>query len=528
MDLIINSGTFTVPYQYRIMPGSSVTVNQGATLSLDGELQITDGWEQLPMSNKRYPTSAQMKSNGFSQSGSLIVNGTFNINSGSKFAGIIQTTQPDNAVVNINSSASLGGTFSTGTENSTVSYSLAPRLSLEGTLTDLTAGTSYYGYSTDTWNLPSYTMNVNGTSQTIAINQSMNGEFSLHKYIITNVSEPTCTQDGNTGDLYCTVCNQIIKAGTVIPATGHTCTLINAAEATCTQDGYTGDSYCSKCSQIVETGTVIPAAGHTCGEASFTWARTSVEEGWNVSAQKTCSVCHETLTAVSVTTEKTSDTVYTATAVFEDGTENIGTHTVPVLVPADGSDTVVDADRHFVYGLNAGLQTIEGKAEASESECTVVCENEAARIGSGTVIRIYKDGVLENEYQAVIFGDINGDGWYDGTDSVLAACINEGILTENQIGAAAYLASDCNHDGETNETDAEILSNAGLLLSGIDQSASEPELVTSSAYCEYISVIDQNPVPSDKETETENAGFFVQLIKRIAVFIKLFFAVICF
>lgn len=32
---------------------------------------------------------------------------------------------------------------------------------------------------------------------------------------------PTCTKDGYTGDTYCTGCNQKIKDGTVIPATGH-------------------------------------------------------------------------------------------------------------------------------------------------------------------------------------------------------------------------------------------------------------------------------------------------------------------
>ena len=32
---------------------------------------------------------------------------------------------------------------------------------------------------------------------------------------------PTCTKDGYTGDTYCNGCNQKIKDGTVIPATGH-------------------------------------------------------------------------------------------------------------------------------------------------------------------------------------------------------------------------------------------------------------------------------------------------------------------
>ena len=115
IDLVIAGGTFSVPYKFRVMPGSCVTVANGATMNVTGQLQIVDGWEQLPMTSKRYPTSAQMKANGFSQAASLIVNGTMNINSGATFVGAVQSTQPENAVVNANTGSVLSGTFTTGT-----------------------------------------------------------------------------------------------------------------------------------------------------------------------------------------------------------------------------------------------------------------------------------------------------------------------------------------------------------------------------------------------------------------------------
>ena len=36
----------------------------------------------------------------------------------------------------------------------------------------------------------------------------------------------------------------------------------NGKEATCTEEGYTGDVYCTDCGQLVAQGEVIPALGH--------------------------------------------------------------------------------------------------------------------------------------------------------------------------------------------------------------------------------------------------------------------------
>lgn len=52
----------------------------------------------------------------------------------------------------------------------------------------------------------------------------------------------------------------------------------NAAEATCTQEGYTGDTYCTECDQITVSGTVIPAKGHSYISV-ITKQPTTAEEG---------------------------------------------------------------------------------------------------------------------------------------------------------------------------------------------------------------------------------------------------------
>ena len=51
-----------------------------------------------------------------------------------------------------------------------------------------------------------------------ALNGNNHGSHGTH---IEGYVAPTCTKDGYTGDTYCNGCNQKIKDGTVIPATGH-------------------------------------------------------------------------------------------------------------------------------------------------------------------------------------------------------------------------------------------------------------------------------------------------------------------
>ena len=185
-DLIVADGTLSVPYKYRFMPGSHCTVCEGATLNLTGELQVVDGWEQPVMSEKRYPTSAQLHENGFSQSGNLIVNGTLVIRSGATFAGIVQCTDDTNAKIIVADDAILSGTFKAGAKsekengsNSSVSYYLSARVYGENGLEDISAGNIYTADSTESWTLESYTMNVIGTETTVEINETLTGSFAV-------------------------------------------------------------------------------------------------------------------------------------------------------------------------------------------------------------------------------------------------------------------------------------------------------------------------------------------------------------
>ena len=117
------------------------------------------------------------------------------------------------------------------------------------------------------------------------------GELDSNNHVNTEVrneTEPTCTKEGYTGDVYCKDCGKLVTKGEIIEPLGHkggeaTCTkkavcevcgeeygeldpdnhanteIRNAIEPTTEKEGYTGDLYCTDCEKLLEEGTLIPA-----------------------------------------------------------------------------------------------------------------------------------------------------------------------------------------------------------------------------------------------------------------------------
>ena len=98
-----------------------------------------------------------------------------------------------------------------------------------------------------------------------------------HTPQLRNAKIPTCSEEGHTGDTYCSVCEELLEQGKAIPKTDHTPELRDVKEATCSEEGYTGDTYCSVCEELLEQGEVIPKTEHhyengkciDCGDLQF-------------------------------------------------------------------------------------------------------------------------------------------------------------------------------------------------------------------------------------------------------------------
>ena len=82
---------------------------------------------------------------------------------------------------------------------------------------------------------------------------------------IRNKVEATCTEDGYTGDIFCTNCQTLIRSGEIVNASGHQWKEEYTTDqtATCTDRG-SKSIHCSKCDAIKEGSTeIIMALGHT-------------------------------------------------------------------------------------------------------------------------------------------------------------------------------------------------------------------------------------------------------------------------
>lgn len=115
---------------------------------------------------------------------------------------------------------------------------------------------------------------------------------------IRNKVEATCTDEGYTGDTYCTDCGEKLSDGKKIPATGHIhIGYLGKKEATCENDGYTGDAYCKDCGITLEIGKNIPALGHT-------WEKKSVISPTYTKKGTITYICKRCKEKKAVTTKK--------------------------------------------------------------------------------------------------------------------------------------------------------------------------------------------------------------------------------
>lgn len=215
MAMTLTNGSYNIPNHLRVMPGAALTVGRKATLTVDGSLYVLDGLKQGSMSGVRYASTEQLKANGFSASGKLMVDGgKLAVSSGAFFGGVVQST--GSGTVSIAEGASLTNDVHDGgqgfySDNTAIFEGFTARANIGGTLSNLTAG-EYHAVSGDGFTLPSYTVKyvINGadiekkvennsyvqeyTTETVNIDQPMTGAWAAgaaapSQYQITAVNK---------------------------------------------------------------------------------------------------------------------------------------------------------------------------------------------------------------------------------------------------------------------------------------------------------------------------------------------------
>ena len=217
---------------------------------------------------------------------------------------------------------------------------------------------------------------------------------------IRDAKQATCTGSGYTGDTYCKDCNQKLKDGTTIPATGHTEVVDEAVAATCTKTGLTEGKHCSVCNEVLVAQKVVPAKGHT-EVVDVAVAATCTKAG--KTEGKHCSVCNEVLVAQKVVpatghTEVVDEAVAatcTKTGLTEGKHCSVCNEVLAAqkVVPAKGHTEVVDV-------AVAATCTESGKTEGKHcSVCNeVLVKQEVVKAkGHTEEIRNAKDATLTED-----------------------------------------------------------------------------------------------------------------------------------
>ncbi len=349
-----------------------------------------------------------------------------------------------------------------------------------------------------------------------------------HDYVAT-VTDPTCTEQGYT-TYTCSLCGDSCTADYTEPLNHPHKTWRVTKNPTAASTGLMTETcdLCGAKTGEMEIPMLIPnyVTGITVspnrlalnvGETANLTAIITPDTAENKNVIWSSSDTDIATVADGVVTAKTPGVAVIIAKSEDGGYKDICVVRVASLTPVNGA--VVDNENGLIYGIASNSADINSYVNTVDDTMTVECDS--ALLGTGSVVNIVKDDVIVDSYKIVLFGDVNGDGWYDGMDAVTVSCIANGMLTKDQIGEAAYMAADCNHDGVVDEFDVALLNQAGVLLANVDQTKTQEELAADSDYAEYLNLIDQNPTVEEepKKPEQDN-GFIAKLIAFIETILK--------
>ena len=190
---------------------------------------------------------------------------------------------------------------------------------------------------------------------------------------VRDAAEPTCREEGATGDIYCLDCDSIVEYSQPIPALPHTVPeREHVVAVSCTRDGYTGDGVCSVCGLPVE-GEIIPMLDHTydsdrvctkCGwmtpglylenQLAMTWDE--LEEAGYVTYIKDTKDCLDTVTGLKGCLVISEDISFLDDNSFKNSeiSEAWIPRTVHQIPPGAFRDTMIEKVRTFGFLTEVG------------------------------------------------------------------------------------------------------------------------------------------------------------------------------
>ena len=238
--------------------------------------------------------------------------------------------------------------------------------------------------------------------------------------------QPTCTSEG-TKTKTCTKCNATVTEK--LPAKGHTAVTDKGYPATCTTAGKTDGSHCSVCNTVIKAQTVINATGH---KSSGWIVDKAASIGVKGSKHKECTVCKKVLETAEIpalsriSISKASVTLSTSTYAYDGKAK-----TPSVTVKVGGKTLKKDTDYTVSYSNNTKVGTakvtITGKGNYTGSVSkTYNIKNDFKK---ATISGISNKSYTGKNITQSITVKYNGKTLKNGTDYTVSYSSNKNIGT---------------------------------------------------------------------------------------------------
>ena len=256
--------------------------------------------------------------------------------------------------------------------------------------------------------------------------------------------QPTCTSVG-TAIKTCTKCNATVTEK--LPAKGHTAVTDKGYPATCTTAGKTDGSHCSVCNTVIKAQTVINATGH---KSSGWIVDKAASIGVKGSKHKECTVCKKVLETAEIpalsriSISKASVTLSTSTYAYDGKAK-----TPSVNVKVNGKTLKKDTDYTVSYSNNTKVGTakvtITGKGNYTGSVSkTYSIKNNFKK---ATVSSISTKAFTGKNITQSITVKYNGKTLKKGTDYTVSYSNNKNIGT-----ATVKITGKCSYTGTITKT----------------------------------------------------------------------------
>ncbi len=238
--------------------------------------------------------------------------------------------------------------------------------------------------------------------------------------------QPTCTSEG-TAIKTCTKCNATVTEK--LPAKGHTAVTDKGYPATCTTAGKTDGSHCSVCNTVIKAQTVINATGH---KSSGWIVDKAASIGVKGSKHKECTVCKKVLETAEIpalsriSISKASVTLSTSTYAYDGKAKKPGvTVKLNGKTLKNGTDYTVSYSNNTKVGTATVKITGKGNYTGSVSKTYSIKNNFKKATVSGISNKSYTG---KNITQSITV-KYNGKTLKNGTDYTVSYSNNKNIGT---------------------------------------------------------------------------------------------------